>query len=232
MELIFRQLFEHESKSFTYLLADAKSGEAIIIDPVFETSERDLKLIRELGLRLLYILDTHVHADHISASAQLRKMTGAKTGIGKASGVEAADLYLTDGDKVPFGSFELHVLSTPGHTDHHLAYQVADMIFTGDTLFFRGTGRTDFQGGSASALYESVHNKIFALPPQTRIYPGHDYNGHCMTSVWEEQRFNPRLGGGKTKEEFIQIMSNLNLSNPKKMNEAVPANLKGGLLRN
>ena len=226
--MIFHQLFEKESFSYTYLLADPLTREAIIIDPVLETMERDLNLIRELDLNLLYILETHIHADHITGSSELKKRTGAKSAVSKKAGVCCADLELEENQEIKFGRYTLKVLETPGHTDESLSFLCEKMIFTGDSLMIRGTGRTDFQNGSSDTLYESIHKKIFSLPDDTKVYPAHDYRGMLHSTVLCEKEFNPRVGTGKTKEEFIALMKDLKLSDPKRIHEAVPANLACG----
>lgn len=228
--LIFQQLFEAQSSTYTYLLADAVSKEAVLIDTVIETVDRDLQLVAELGLKLTYVLDTHIHADHVTGAGEIRKRTGVKMAVPKTANVTCADLNLSDGDKLKFGQFTIEVLETPGHTDASLSFLCEDMVFTGDLLLIRGTGRTDFQSGSAEDLYESVHKKLFTLPPETKVYPAHDYKGFTSSTIDMETRHNPRVGTGKTKEQFVQIMRELKLDIPKKMKEAVPANLMCGTL--
>ena len=226
--MFFRQLFEAESSTYTYLLADEKTREAVIIDPVKETLARDLKLIEELALRLVYVLDTHVHADHITSAGELRRVTKATTAVAASAGVSCVDRPLKDGDEISFGSHKLKVISTPGHTDSCLSFWIDDRVFTGDALLIRGTGRTDFQQGSSSRLYHSLTQKLFTLPDETLVYPAHDYQGRTVSTIGEEKRFNPRVGGGKSEQEFSQIMAELKLANPKKIHEAVPANLGCG----
>ena len=230
--MLLRQLFDHETWTYTYLIADEASGEAVLIDPVIDQLERDIKLLEELGLKLVYTLDTHAHADHITGCGLLRKRLGSKAVIGANAGAEGADLLVDDGSKLKFGSIELEVRATPGHTDGCVTFVTSDHkhAFTGDTLFIRGTGRTDFQQGSAERLYRSIHDKIFTLPDDTIIWPGHDYRGMTFTTVGEEKQLNPRVGDGRTESEFTDIMSNLNLPAPKKLNIAVPANLHCGIV--
>lgn len=229
--LIFQQLFEKETSTYTYLLGDSQSGEAVLIDPVIEMVERDLKLIEELGLKLKYILDTHVHADHISGSGEIRNRTGAKIGISSAYGVSCADLSLEDNQILKFGDFEIQVIHTPGHTKGCLTYKLHNMIFTGDALLVRGCGRTDFQNGSSEKLFYSVREKLFKLSEDTIVFPAHDYKGFTKSSIGDEMQFNPRLNTSIGLEQFVDIMAKLKLSYPKKIDEAVPANLQCGLLR-
>ncbi|KAF1388275.1 hypothetical protein PFLUV_G00088500 [Perca fluviatilis] len=227
--LLFRQLFESESSTYTYLLGDTETKEAILIDPVLETIERDLKLIRELGLDLKVAVNTHCHADHITSTGLMKKrLVGLKSAISKFSGA-SADILLSEGDKIYFGKHYLTARETPGHTDGCMVLVTGDqsMAFTGDALLIRGCGRTDFQQGCAKKLYESVHQKIFTLPDQCLVYPAHDYLGQTVSTVGEERKFNPRLT--KSLEEFENIMSNLNLPKPKKIDIAVPANLVCGV---
>eukprot|EP00038_Savillea_parva_P006484 m.164073 g.164073 ORF g.164073 m.164073 type:complete len:392 (-) comp12376_c0_seq1:380-1555(-) len=223
--LIFRQLFDRESCTYTYLLADAKTKEAVLIDPVDTLVDRDLGLIDELGLTLTHCLNTHVHADHITGSGLIKeRLTSVKSVLGSGAKPAIADEYLDDGDTLAFGAFHLMALSTPGHTDSCTSYVLGDSsrVFTGDTLFVRGCGRTDFQQGSSDKLYDSVHKKLFTLPDACAVYPAHDYKGRTVSTIGEEKRFNPRLT--KSKEEFIELMSALNLSDPKMIDVAVPGN--------
>ena len=230
--MLLRQLFDHETWTYTYLLADEASGEAVLIDPVIDQVERDIKLLKELGLKLAYTLDTHAHADHITGCDLLRKRLGSKAAISATAGAKGADLLVKDGDRLRFGAVELEVRATPGHTDGCVTFVTGDHkhAFTGDALFIRGTGRTDFQQGSAQQLYRSIHDKIFTLPDDTIIWPAHDYRGLTFTTVGEEKLHNPRVGDGRTEAEFVEIMENLNLPAPKKLDVAVPANLHCGVV--
>jgi sulfur dioxygenase len=231
--LVFRQLFDPPSSTYTYLLADGANGAAVIIDPVFEQVRRDAALIEELGLRLAYALETHVHADHVTGACLLKQRTGCRIALAANSGAEGADRYLVQDDVVAFGDRNLQVRQTPGHTNGCLTYVLDDrsMAFTGDCLFVRGTGRTDFQQGDPHAMYRSIHEQIFTLPDSCLLYPAHDYRGLTVTSVREERRFNPRLGGEIGEGDFTGYMKNLRLAHPKKLDVAVPANLKCGRRR-
>ncbi len=224
--MILRQLFDHETYTYTYLIADEESREAVIIDPVKEQLSRDLKLIKELGLSLRYAVDTHVHADHITSAGDLREATGCKTGVGAGGDVSCADLALKDNDEIHFGSHTLQVLTTPGHTNSCLSFHINNIVFSGDALFIRGTGRTDFQQGDAGTLYDSITHKLYTLPDETLVYPGHDYRGNTVSTIGEEKQFNPRMT--HSREQFIEQMAALDLPNPKKIMEAVPANLACG----
>lgn len=228
--LIFRQLFDPPSSTYTYLLGDSESGEAVLIDPVFENARRDSALLRELGLRLVATLDTHVHADHVTGAWLLKQRCGSRIMLARDSGAANADRLLAHGDLVEFGGRHLEVRATPGHTSGCLTYVLDDhrMAFTGDSLLIRGCGRTDFQQGSPSLLYRSVQEQILSLPPDCLLYPAHDYRGLTVTSVAEERRFNPRLGGDVNTADFEGYMNNLGLPHPKLMDIAVPANLRCG----
>jgi sulfur dioxygenase len=228
--LIFRQLFELQSSTYTYLLADGETRDAVIIDPVFEEMRRDAALINELGLKLLFTLETHVHADHVTAAWLLKRRLGARIALSANSGAHGADRLLAEGNEIAFGSHRLVVRETPGHTGGCLTYVLDDgeRAFTGDCLLIRGSGRTDFQHGDAQAMYRSVRERIFSLPPPCLLYPAHDYRGLTVTSVEEERRFNPRLGGDASPEDFCGHMANLKLAHPKKIDIAVPANLTCG----
>jgi glyoxylase-like metal-dependent hydrolase (beta-lactamase superfamily II) len=229
--MIFRQLFDPETSTYTYLLGDAETREALLIDSVLEQLDRDCTVLDELDLRLGYALETHVHADHVTASGRLRERLGVRIGVGARAGVANADLALADGDEVRAGSLRLEVMHTPGHTSGCVAYLCRDrgMLFTGDTLLIRGCGRTDFQEGDARALFRSVRERIFSLPGDTLVYPGHDYKGRTVSTVAEERRFNPRLRVERSLEEFVATMQGLRLAYPKRMDVAVPANLLSGL---
>lgn len=227
-DTLFFQLFEPESSTYTYLIADKKTKEAALIDPVINTVDRDMKLVDELGLRLMYVLDTHVHADHVTAAGEIRKRTKAKTAVSQDAGVQCIDIPLEDGQELTLGDKKITVIATPGHTNTCMSFYFDGMVFTGDSLLIRGTGRTDFQQGSAEKLYDSIHGKLFKLPDETKVYPGHDYRGQTVSTIELEKTFNPRLGKGKSKEDFQKIMSELKLDNPKKIHEAVPANLLCG----
>jgi sulfur dioxygenase len=228
--MIFRQLFDSQSSTYTYLLGDADSGEAVLIDPVLEQVRRDLALAHDLDLRIRITVDTHVHADHVTGAAVIREKVGSAIVIARASGAEGADRYLTAGDTIRFGGRYLTALATPGHTRGCLSFVLDDhsMVFTGDSLLIRSCGRTDFQQGSALDLYQSVHDELFTLDDDCLVYPGHDYRGLCTTSIAEERRFNPRLGGQIGASDFVGYMNNLGLSHPKRLDEAVPANLRCG----
>ncbi len=226
--MIFQQLFESESSTFTYLLADSKAREAVIIDPVLETVKRDLQLIKELNLKLLYIFETHVHADHVTGAAQIAEATQAKIALSSAANAKGADLNVKDGDEFKFGSHVLKVLATPGHTNSCMSYLVGNRVFTGDALMIRANGRTDFQEGSAEKLFHSVNTKLFTLPDETLVYPAHDYKGFTSSSIIDEKKFNSRLNQNRKLPEFVKIMAELNLPRPKKIDVAVPANLNCG----
>ncbi len=226
--MIFRQLFDPQSSTYTYLLAHG--GEALLIDPVFEQARRDAALVRELGLELKYTLETHVHADHITGAWLLKEKLGSRIALGAASGAQGADVYLAPLEKIAFGRRSLEARPTPGHTNGCLSYVLDDrsMAFTGDALFIRGCGRTDFQQGDAHGLFRSVRSQIFTLPDDCLIYPGHDYRGLTVSSVGEEKLYNPRLAESVGEDDFAGYMTHLGLPHPKQMDVAVPANLKCG----
>ncbi|XP_071095828.1 persulfide dioxygenase ETHE1, mitochondrial-like [Haliotis cracherodii] len=228
-DFIFRQLLDYKSFTYTYLLADTTTKEAVLIDPVIEMVERDCQIVRDLGLNLVYAVNTHVHADHITGTGEIKKrLPTCKSMIAEISRA-AADVKLREGDRIKFGSHELEVRSTPGHTDGCVTYvwQQQGMAFTGDAILVRGCGRTDFQQGDSSALYDSVHNKIFTLPDNFRLFPAHDYTGQTVTTVAEERQYNPRLT--KPKQQFINIMKDLKLPYPKQIDRALPANMVCGV---
>lgn len=228
--VIFRQLFDPQSSTYTYLLGDPATRKALLIDPVFEQAQRDAALIQELGLDLLHTLDTHVHADHVTGAWLLRERLGSRIALSASSGATGADRLLEDGERLAFGKRYLSARSTPGHTSGCMTFVLDNesMAFTGDTLLIRGCGRTDFQQGDAGQLYRCVHTRIFTLPGDCLLYPGHDYRGHTVTSVAEEKTYNPRLGGERSEGDFVGYMDNLGLAHPKKMDVAVPANLRCG----
>jgi len=225
--MFFKQLFDPASSTLTYLIADDTSHEAVLIDPVTEQLERDSRLLREHGLALKYTLETHVHADHVTAAHALKQATGAQTAVCRDCNAQGYDRLLQDGDVILFGHEEILTIATPGHTPGSVSYLWRDRVFTGDTLLIGGCGRTDFQNGSAEALWSSITEKLFALDEQILVYPAHDYKGRRVSSIGEEKRFNARVSG-KTREEFVSIMNNLNLPMPARIHEAVPANLEGG----
>ena len=228
--LIFRQLFDAPSSTYTYLLADRASGHAVLIDPVYEQARRDAALIGELGLTLAWTLETHIHADHVTGAWLLRERLGSRIALARAGGAEGADRLLEEGERIDFGARWLSVRATPGHTDGCLTYVLDDesRAFSGDALLIRGCGRTDFQQGSSRTLYASVRQQLFTLPATCLVYPAHDYNGLTVTSIEEERRYNPRLGGEVSEGDFAGHMQNLNLPHPKKLDIAVPANLRCG----
>ena len=228
--MLFRQLFDAETCTFTYLLADESSREAVLIDSVIEQSERDAQLIRDLGLTLKYLIETHVHADHITAVARLKAaFPHAKSVYNACAGVDTPDLLVKDGDTLQFGRHTLKVLYTPGHTDACTSFQIGDKVFTGDALLIRGCGRTDFQQGDPGRLYDGITGKIFTLPDHFLIYPGHDYNGFTNSTVGEEKTLNPRLAG-KSRAQFVALMNGLKFPYPKRIDVALPANLKCGVV--
>lgn len=226
--MIFRQLFDSVSSTYTYLIASRRGGEALIIDPVLEKVDRYLQLLEELDLKLLKAVDTHVHADHITGLGALRDRTQCVTVMGEMSAVDVVSVRVAEGDRVAVEGVKLDVIYTPGHTDDSYSYLMQDRVFTGDTLLIRGTGRTDFQNGDAVAQYDSIFNKLLKLPEETLVYPAHDYKGDTVSTIQEEKMYNPRLQVSDVSE-YVEIMNNLNLPNPKMMDVAVPANVKIGL---
>jgi sulfur dioxygenase len=225
--MIFRQLFDSVSGTYTYLLASRRGGEALIIDPVIEKVERYLQLIKELDLKLVKAVDTHLHADHITGLGALRDRTQCITVMGEMSKVDVVSMRLAEGDKLTIEGVALDVIYTPGHTDDSYSFLMNDRVFTGDTLLIRGTGRTDFQNGNARAQYDSIFNKLLKLPDETLVFPAHDYKGETVSTIAEEKAFNPRLQV-KSPDEYVELMSKLNLPNPKMMDVAVPANMRVG----
>ncbi|HUA76299.1 MAG TPA: MBL fold metallo-hydrolase [Acetobacteraceae bacterium] len=226
--MIFRQLFDQTSGTYSYLLASRAGGEALIIDPVLEKVERYIQLMRELDLRLVKAVDTHLHADHITGLGALRDRTHCITVMGERTKADVVSIRLADGDKLRIEGLCLDVLYTPGHTDDSYSFLMQDRVFTGDTLLIRGTGRTDFQNGDARAQYESIFGRLLALPEETFVFPAHDYKGDTVSTIGEEKRYNPRLQV-KSVDEYVTLMAGLNLPNPKMMDVAVPANMRVGL---
>ncbi len=226
--MIFRQLFDSDSSTYTYLLASRRGGEALIIDPVLERCDRYLKLLEELDLRLVKAVDTHIHADHVTAIGKLRDVTSCVTVMGEKSQVDVVSMKVREGESIAVEGVKLDVLYTPGHTDDSYSFVMDDRVFTGDTLLIRGTGRTDFQHGDPYDAYDSLFNKLLKLPDETLVYPAHDYKGDTVSTIAEEKHFNPRLQVSSA-DEYAEIMNNLNLPNPKMMDVAVPANLSIGM---
>ncbi|MDY6898399.1 MAG: MBL fold metallo-hydrolase [Rivularia sp. (in: cyanobacteria)] len=228
--MLFRQLFDTESSTYTYLIADTDTQEAVLVDPVLEQLSRDLKLIKDLGLNLRYCLETHLHADHITATGKLREETGCLSVVPENADAACADKYIKHEEILQLGKVEIKAIATPGHTDSHMAYLVnGTHLLTGDALLIRGCGRTDFQSGDSGILYESVTQRLFSLPLETLVYPAHDYRGHTVSTISEERRLNPRFTN-RSRDEFIEFMKNLNLPMPQKIMEAVPANERCGNL--
>ena len=226
--MLFRQLFERESSTYTYLLAARQGGEALLIDPVKEEIGKYLQLIKELDLRLLFAVDTHVHADHVTGLGELRTATSCATIMGAQSKAECVSRKVTDGELIKVDGLELRALYTPGHTDDSYSFVAEDRVFTGDTLLIRSTGRTDFQNGDPRAQYESLFGELLKLPDETLVYPAHDYKGWTMSTIGEEKAHNPRLQL-PSEREYVEQMRSLKLSNPKLMDVAVPANLACGV---
>lgn len=231
--MIFRQLFEPISCTYSYLIGCTETGEATIIDPVIDAAERDLEVVRSLGLSLKLTLETHVHADHLTGARKLKGLAGSQIGYPAADDLPCADIHLHEGEPVRVGNLELQPLATPGHTDNHHCFlfdsPVQKLVFTGDALLIDACGRTDFQSGDARALYRSIHDKLFRLPGETLVYPGHDYEGRHVSSIAQERDRNPRLKDGITEDEFVEIMASLDLPHPKKMDFAVPGNQMCGI---
>ncbi|WP_427159450.1 MBL fold metallo-hydrolase [Aliinostoc sp. HNIBRCY26] len=226
--MFFRQLFDSETSTYTYLIADEASKTAVLVDSVLEQVERDQKFIAELGLKLGYCLETHLHADHITGAGKLRELTGCINIVPFGANAACADRKIQDGEVLQIGLVEIAAIATLGHTDSHVAYLVNNThLLTGDSLLIRGCGRTDFQSGNAGALYDCITQKLFTLSDSTLVYPGHDYRGHMVSTIGEEKQFNPRFVG-RDRTDFITLMNNLNLPNPQKIMEAVPANQRCG----
>jgi sulfur dioxygenase len=226
--MLFRQMFDSVSGTYSYLLASRPGGEALIIDPVLEKVDRYIQLLRELDLRLVKAVDTHLHADHVTGLAELRDRTHCITVMGEHTKADVVSMRVDDGDKIQIEGVDLDVLYTPGHTDDSYSFTMADRVFTGDTLLIRGTGRTDFQNGDPRAQYDSIFGRLLKLPDQTLVFPAHDYKGDTVSTIGEEKACNPRLQV-KSVEEYVTLMNNLNLPNPKMMDVAVPANMRVGL---
>lgn len=222
--MIFRQLFEPDTSTYSYLLGCARTRKAILIDTVSSEADRYIEMLADLDLTLIYTLETHVHADHITAAGLLRDRLSSKSIVHRDAGALCADLLVTDGVELQVGDMEIKVLHTPGHTSGCVSYLIGDRVFTGDSLLINGCGRTDFQQGDAGTLYDSITKKLFTLPPDTLVYPGHDYNGKTISTMRQEIDSNTRLGAGRTKAEFISIMHNLDLPYPRYIDEALPAN--------
>lgn len=226
--MLFRQLFDRESSTYTYLLASRRGGEAILIDPVRSNMAQYTQLLSDLDVRLVHAVDTHVHADHVTALGTLRLATGCTTVMGAETKAECVDRRVKDGELISADGIELRAIYTPGHTDDSYSFALSDRVFTGDTLLIRGTGRTDFQNGDARQQYDSLFNKLLRLPDDTFVYPGHDYKGWTVSTIGEERAHNPRLQVS-TPEQYVELMGNLDLPNPKLMDIAVPSNLACGL---
>ena len=226
--MIFRQLFEPGSSTYTYLLACEETGTAALIDPVVDTATRDLDVLRDMNLTLSYSIDTHIHADHLTGAVKLKALAQSKIIYPAICDLPCMDIGAKEGEVIRIGNIELHPLFTPGHTDHHFAYLIDNgtqqMVFTGDALLIEACGRTDFQSGDAATLYKSIHEKLFSLPGETLVYPGHDYEGRQISTIQQEKQRNPRLGNNKPMEEFIEIMDTMDLPYPKKIDFAVPGN--------
>jgi sulfur dioxygenase len=226
--MIFRQLFDSVSGTYTYLIASRRGAEALIIDPVLEKVDRYIQLLNELGVRLVKAVDTHLHADHVTGLGALRDRTHCITVMGEQTKADVVSMRLSDSDRLDIEGISLDVIYTPGHTDDSYCFLMSDRVFTGDTLLIRGTGRTDFQNGDARAQYESIFNRLLKLPDETLVYPAHDYKGETVSTIGEERAFNPRLQVGSV-DEYVELMNNLKLPNPKLMDVVVPANMRVGL---
>ncbi len=229
--MLFRQLFDQDTWTYTYLIADPNTKEAVLIDPVLEKADRDIQLLRELGLTLKFCLETHIHADHVTGTGKLRDLLGCKGIVPENANAACADEYVRNGQMLYIGNIPIQGIETNGHTDSHMVYWVnRTHLLTGDALLIRGCGRTDFQSGDAGTLYDHVTQRLFTLPDETLVYPGHDYRGHTVSTIGEEKQFNPRFVG-KSRDSFIEFMNTLNLPDPRKIMEAVPANEQCGRAR-
>lgn len=230
--MLFKQLLDEKSCTYTYLISCPDTGETALIDPVLDSVERDLQLLQSLGLNLSYTIETHVHADHVTSAQKLKQLCKSKIVYPEMNGLPCADFKVREGEAMRVGNLVLHPLFTPGHTDHHHAYLIdtpaRKLLFTGDALLIESCGRTDFQCGDAETLYKSIHSKFFSLPDETLVYPCHDYEGRFVSSIGQEKVRNPRLGGGKTLAEFVEIMNGLELDDPQQMQFAVPSNMQCG----
>ncbi len=226
--MIFRQLFDHTSSTYSYLIASREGGEALLVDPVLENTNRYIQLARDLDLRLVLAVDTHIHADHITGLGQLREQTGCITAMGEMTQAQCLSTHFGDGEKLKLDGVDIQAIYTPGHTDDSYSFLLPDRVLTGDTLLIRGTGRTDFQNGDAGDQYDSLFGRLLKLPESTLVYPAHDYNGMTVSSIGEEKRHNPRLQVAD-RAAYIALMDGLVLSNPKMMDVAVPANRQCGL---
>jgi glyoxylase-like metal-dependent hydrolase (beta-lactamase superfamily II) len=226
--MIFRQLYDHESSTYTYLLAERMGGEALLIDPVKANVEQYIQLVNEMDLKLVLAVDTHIHADHVTGLGSLRQSTGCASAMGEMSKADCVSIHFREGEKLHVDNLQLDILYTPGHTDDSYSFVMPDRVFTGDTLLIRGTGRTDFQNGDPAAQYDSLFHKLLKLPEQTLVYPAHDYHGMTVSTIWEEKRHNPRLQVSG-KQAYVDLMNSLELENPRLMDVAVPANRQCGL---
>lgn len=226
--MIFKQLIEPDSSTYTYLLSCPDTGETVLIDPVLDTAERDMQVLKEMGLTLTYTLDTHIHADHLSGAKRLKSLANSLIAYPAIDELPCADIGVREGEPFKVGNIVIHPLFSPGHTNHHHAYLIDTpankWLFSGDALLIDACGRTDFQSGDAATLYETIHNKFFSLPDETLVYPCHDYEGRFITTIAQEKTRNPRLGNNKSKEEFVKIMENMDLPYPRKIDFAVPGN--------
>lgn len=226
--MIFRQLYDHESSTYTYLLAQRRGGEALLIDPVKSNVDQYTRLVDEMDLKLVMAVDTHIHADHVTGLGSLRESTGCATAMGEMTRAECVSVHFKEGEKLSVDNLQLDILYTPGHTDDSYSFVLPDRVFTGDTLLIRGTGRTDFQNGDPAAQYDSLFGKLLKLPDQTLVYPAHDYQGMTVSTIHEEKTFNPRLQV-PDKQAYVELMNGLKLDNPRMMDIAVPANRQCGL---